>query len=66
MKKIKAEKDQWKDAAKHRQAVANASEQLVESFKLFTTSPTNPENVTTIVKEKKAAMKNEIMQVIGW
>jgi hypothetical protein len=37
---------------KHRQAVANALEQLVEAFKLLTTLPTNPEKLTAIVKEK--------------
>jgi hypothetical protein len=36
-KKKKAKEDKRKDAVKHRQAVAIASEQLVEAFKQFTT-----------------------------
>jgi uncharacterized FlaG/YvyC family protein len=36
-KKRRAEEDERKDAAKHRQTVVSASEQLVEAFKSFST-----------------------------
>jgi len=39
VKKRKAKDDERKDAAKHRQDVVTASEQLVKAFKLFTTAP---------------------------
>jgi len=48
--KCKAKEDKQKDAAKHRQAVTNASEQLVEAFNPFTTQPTNTDNVFAIMQ----------------
>ncbi len=62
--KCKAEENEKKDAAKHRQVVENASVQLVEAFKHTITPPTYPDNVYAIMEEKMAAMKTDIMQEI--
>ena len=64
-KKRKAIDDKRKDAAKHRQTVAAASEQLVEAFKSFSTTPAQAESVGVMVEEKIALMKMQIMQEIG-
>ncbi len=65
VKKRKAKEDERKDAAKYRQAVATASEQLVEAFNQFTTPPAQAENVGAMVEEKMATIKMETMQEIG-
>ncbi len=59
VKKRKAKEDERKDAAKHMQAVATTSAQLVEA--LSRTPPAQAENITAIMEEKMAAMKNDIM-----
>jgi hypothetical protein len=48
----KGKAEEWKNAANHRQAVANASEQLLEAFTHLTIPPTNPENVSNVMQEK--------------
>jgi uncharacterized damage-inducible protein DinB len=65
VKKRKAKEDERKDASKYRQAVATASEQLVEAFNQFTTPPAQAENVGAMVEEKMATIKMETMQEIG-
>jgi signal recognition particle subunit SEC65 len=64
-KKRKAEEEECKDAARFRQTVSAASEQLVEAFKNFTTPPAQAETVGAMVEKKMATMKTEIMQEIG-
>jgi len=64
-KKRKAEEDECRDAARFRQTVSAASEQLVEAFKSFTTPPAQAENVGAMVKQKMATMKTQIMDEIG-
>jgi len=64
-KKRKAEEDERKDAARFRQTVSAASEQLVEAFKNFTTPPAQAETVGALVEQKMATMKQQIMDEIG-
>jgi hypothetical protein len=64
-KKRKAEEDERWDAARFRQTVSAASEQLVEAFKSFTTPPAQAENVGAMVEQKMATMKTQIMDEIG-
>ncbi len=64
-RKRKAKQGKRKDAPKHRQAVATATEQQVEAFKQFTTLQAQAKNVSVVVEEKMPALKNGIMQEIG-
>jgi hypothetical protein len=64
-KKGKAEKEEQIDAAKNPKVVAEASAQLVQAFQQFLTPPAEPENVGSMVEQKLATMKTEIMQEIG-
>ena len=61
-RKRKAEEDEREVAAKHRQAVATASQQLVEAFKRFTTHLAQAENVSAMVQERMATMKTKIIR----
>jgi ATP-dependent 26S proteasome regulatory subunit len=61
------QKNLLNDLAKKRKAEEDetASEHLVEAFKQFKTPPAQAENVTAMVGEKLAAIKNDTMQEIG-
>jgi hypothetical protein len=63
-KKLKAEKEEWLDAAKNRKTVAEASAQLALAFQQFSTPPTNLDTVSVAVEGKMATMKTEIMAEI--
>ena len=57
VKKRKAEEQEQIDVAKNREAVAEASAQLVLAFQKFCTPPAQAENVGAMGEEKMALMK---------
>jgi hypothetical protein len=63
--KCTTEEDEQRNAMKHWEALTNASEQMVEALKHFTTPSTNAINVSDRIEENMAGMKTQIMHEIG-